>query len=139
MKTELRFKVRSYECDSYAHVNNAVYLHYLEYARWEFLKDIGFDYNAMLEAGFAVYISRIDINYKKSAYPDDELLITSEPVKKGAVSGTLEQKIIRGGDILIEAKVTWAFVDSKTGTPVKIPAQFDLPGLSPDKKNAALR
>jgi acyl-CoA thioester hydrolase len=123
--------VRSYECDSYSHVNNAVYLHYLEYARWEFLKDIGFDYNAMVRAGFAVYISRVEISYKKSAYPDDELLIETTPVKKGAVSGTLQQIITRGGDLIAEAKVIWAFVNSSTGTPAKIPKEFDVPGLSP--------
>jgi acyl-CoA thioester hydrolase len=31
---------------------------------------------------------------------------------------------------LIEAKVTWAFVDSN-GMPAKIPPEFDLPGLKP--------
>jgi acyl-CoA thioester hydrolase len=132
MKTQLRFCVRSYECDSYSHVNNAVYLHYLEYARWEFLKDIGFDYNAMIKAGFGVYISRVEINYKKSAYPDDELLIETTPLKKGAVSGTLGQIITHFDDVIVEAKVTWAFVNLNTGAPAKIPKEFDVPGLSPD-------
>ncbi|MDR2864970.1 MAG: acyl-CoA thioesterase [Spirochaetaceae bacterium] len=131
MKTELRFKVRSYECDSYHHVNNAVYLHYLEYARWEFLKDIGFDYNAMIKAGYAIYISHIDLRYKKSAFPDDELLIESKPIKKGAVSGVIEQKISRGNETIAEAKVSWAFVKAN-GQPTKIPKEFDLPGLLPE-------
>ena len=37
-KTE--FKVRTYECDLYGHVNNAVYLNYFEAARVEFLETI---------------------------------------------------------------------------------------------------
>jgi len=56
------------------------------------------------------------------------VLIKTKPVKKGAASGTLAQQIWRGDDLLIEAKVTWAFVDSK-GKPVKIPPEYDLPGL----------
>lgn len=32
-------RVRGYELDSYGHVNNAVYLQYLEQGRWEFMKD----------------------------------------------------------------------------------------------------
>lgn len=124
--------VRTYECDSYGHVNNATYLNYLEVARYEFLKDIHFDYHGMIEAGYGVYIARVEIDYKKSARVDDRLLILSWPVKKGAVSGIIAQEIRRGDAIIAEAKVTWAFVDSK-GIPVKIPPVWDVPGLGPDK------
>ena len=123
-------KVRTYECDSYGHVNNANYLNYLEYARYEFLKDVGFDYLAMIKAGYGVYIARIVIDYKKPALTGDELFIQSWPVKKGAVSGVIAQEIRRGDELLAEAKVTWAFVDSK-GTPAKIPPEWDMPGLKP--------
>lgn len=131
MTSELTFTVRTYECDSYGHVNNAVYLHYLEYARWKYLKDIGFDYDRAREAGYATYIARVEIDYKQSALTDDTLTITSRPVKKGAVSGTIHQTVMRGTDIIAEADVTWAFVD-KTGRPVRIPPEFDVPGLYPD-------
>jgi acyl-CoA thioester hydrolase len=130
MKTECSLKVRSYECDSYNHVNNANYLNYLEYARWEFLKDIGFDYEKAFKSGYGTYVTRIEINYKKPAFTDDELVIRSCPVKKGAVSGTIAQEIWRGEDLIVEAKVTWAFVDSR-GMPVKIPPEYDVPGLMP--------
>ena len=130
MTTECSLRVRTYECDGYNHVNNANYLNYLEYARYEFLKDVGFDYIKAVEAGYGVYIARIEIDYRKPAFTDDTLVIKSQPVKKGAVSGTLAQEIWRGEDLLIEAKVTWAFVDSK-GMPSKIPPEWDVPGLRP--------
>lgn len=123
-------RVRTYECDSYGHVNNANYLNYLEYARYEFLRDIGFDYFAILKDGYGIYIARIEIDYKKSARTDDELLIKSWPVKKGAVSGVIAQEIWRGEDLLVQAKVTWAFVDSN-GMPTKLPHEWDRPGLKP--------
>jgi acyl-CoA thioester hydrolase len=130
MITECSLRVRTYECDSYNHVNNANYLNYLEYARYEFLKDVGFDYIKAVEAGYGIYIARIEIDYKKPAFTDDTLVIKSQPIKKGAVSGIIAQEIWRGDDLLIEAKVTWAFVDSK-GAPVKVPPEWDLPGLRP--------
>lgn len=133
MVCECTLTVRTYECDSYGHVNNANYLNYLEYARYELLKTIGFDYPAAIAAGYGVYIARVEIDYKRSAVPDDVLLIRSWPVKKGAVSGIIAQRISRGDDVIAEAKVTWAFVDSQ-GIPVKIPAAFDLPGLKPEQK-----
>ena len=123
-------KVRSYECDSYGHVNNANYLNYLEFARYELLNDVGFDYPAMVKAGYGVYVARIEIDYKRPAITDDELFIKSWPVKKGAVSGVIAQQVWRGDDLLIDAKVTWAFVDSN-GMPTKVPPEWDMPGLKP--------
>jgi acyl-CoA thioester hydrolase len=130
MVSECSLKVRTYECDSYGHVNNANYLNYLEYARYELLKDIGFDYEKAINAGYGVFIARIEIDYKRPAVTDDLLTIRTWPIKKGAVSGTFAQEIRRGDDLLIEAKVTWAFVDSH-GAPVRIPKEWDLPGLTP--------
>ena len=132
MISECSLQVRTYECDSYNHVNNANYLNYLEFARYEFLKDVGFDYIKAINSGYGVYIARIEIDYKKPAFVDDALVIRSRPIKKGAVSGVISQEIWRGEDLLIQAKVTWAFVDSK-GMPAKIPPEWDLPGLYPEK------
>ena len=122
--------VRSYECDSYGHVNNANYLNYLEFARYELLKDVGFDYTAMLKAGYGIYVARIEIDYKKPAVTGDELFIKSWPVTKGAASGIIVQEIRRGDDLVVAAKVTWVFVDSR-GMPIKVPPQWDMPGLKP--------
>jgi len=126
------FRVRTYECDAYGHVNNAVYLHYLEMARYEFLRDIGFDYKALIANGYGIYISRVEIDYRKPAFIDDVLAVESEPLKKGAVSGVIGQRILRGGELVAEARVCWAFV-GKEGAPVRIPAEFDLPGLAPER------
>ena len=133
MISERSFRVRTYECDSYGHVNNANYLNYLEFGRYELLKDIGFDYQKAVNAGFGVFIARVEIDYKIPALTDDDLVIKTWPVKRGAVSGVLAQKITRGEDTIAEAKVTWAFVDAKTGMPVRVPKEWDLPGLRPDK------
>ena len=130
MMCECVVQVRTYECDSYGHVNNAAYLNYLEFARYEFLKTIGFDYPAAIKAGYGVYVARLEIEYKKPAVTDDVLIIRSTPIKKGAVSGVIAQEITRGSDSIAHAKVTWAFVDS-SGQPVKVPPAWDLPGLSP--------
>jgi len=92
---------------------------------------MGFDYVGVLKAGYGIYVARIEIDYKKPAFLDDELEITTKPVKKGAVSGVMAQEIWRGKDLLVTANVTWAFVDCN-GMPVKIPAKWDIPGLGPD-------
>jgi acyl-CoA thioester hydrolase len=135
MIAECSLQVRTYECDSYGHVNNANYLNYLELARYEFLKAVNFDYPAMIKAGYGVYVARVEIDYKKPAAADDVLKIQTWPIKKGAVSGIVAQEIWREEDLLVEAKVTWAFVDSR-GMPVKIPAEWDVPGLKPETNDS---
>jgi len=135
MKYYTPLKVRTYECDSYGHVNNAVYLNYLEYGRMDYLQQIGFDYNGILEAGFYLYVTHVDIHYKFSAFFNDELTIETSPIKLGAVTGTIHQRIVKkDGTLCAEADVTWASV-SKDGRPSKIPENFLVEGLRPDSSD----
>src|SRR5574344_2445627 len=113
--------VRSYECDSYSHVNNAVYLNYLEYGRMEFLHAINFDYKGIIEAGYYLYVTHVDIYYKASAFLDDKLFIEVESSKLKKISGECKQVIRKeDGTVCAEATVTWACV-SKNGRPSKVP------------------
>lgn len=133
MKYIAKLTVRSYELDSYNHVNNAVYLQYLEFARMEYLRVIGFDYHSFCEAGLSLYITQIDIRYRFSARLFDELSIEVAPVKLGKLSGSFHQKITnQNGDLCAEADVSWGCVDTN-GRPSRIPEQFMLDGLKPDK------
>lgn len=132
MKYFTTFKVRTYECDSYGHVNNAVYLNYLEFGRMDYLQQCGFDYNGCVKAGFYLYVTHVDIFYKSSAYFGDELTIETEPVKLGAVSGTIHQVIRnQNGVVCAEADVTWASVNSSSGHPAKMPQNLMVSGLDP--------
>ena len=106
-------------------------LHYLEFARHEFLKSAGFDFAGSIASGYGLYVTRIEIDYKRPAILDDLLRIESRVLKKGAVSGVLEQTIRLKETIVAHAKVHWAFVDS-TGKPCRIPDRWNVPGLSPD-------
>ncbi|WP_059369004.1 acyl-CoA thioesterase [Treponema endosymbiont of Eucomonympha sp.] len=131
MKHTAQVVVRTYECDSYRHVNNAVYLNYLEYARMEFLRACGFDYKGLVAAGYYLYITRVDIRYTASAVLDDQLFIDTEQVKLKRIWGTFHQTVYKAdGTVCAEADVTWACVtaDSK---PSPIPDAFLVAGLTP--------
>lgn len=143
MKIKTDFKVRTYECDSYNHVNNAVYLNYLEYARADYMDQTGFRYLDFVEAGYFLYVTHIDIHYKASARYGDELEIETFAIKLGAVSGTFKQVIRRKnadgslGDVCAEAEVSWACVN-KEGRPSKIPSEFMIDAIKPDAADLAL-
>ena len=125
MKHETSLAVRSYECDSYGHVNHAVYVNYLEYARIEFLRAHGFDYAGMVEAGYFMVVAHLDIEYRTPAYAADELRIDTEPAEIRRISGTIRQTIRRGEDVIARAEVRWCVVDRR-GIPTKPPAAYDL-------------
>lgn len=134
MKHIAKLTVRSYELDSYNHVNNAVYLQYLEYARMDYLRTIGFDYPGLFAAGYYLYVTHIDIHYRASVRLYDELSIEVTPVKLGKLSGMFYQKITnQRGELCAEADVSWGCVDS-SGKPSKMPAVFMVSGLEPEKK-----
>ncbi|MGL4981466.1 MAG: acyl-CoA thioesterase [Treponemataceae bacterium] len=136
MKHVATTTVRSYECDAYAHVNNAVYLNYLEYGRMEFLHAAGFDYHSVVKQGLYLYVTHVDIYYKGSALLDDKLFIETYPSKRKAFSGEFKQKIYKEDSTLcVEATVTWACVSKDTGRPSKIPAEFSVDGLNEHTEN----
>ncbi len=133
MKYITTVKVRSYELDSYNHVNNAIYQNYLEYARMDYLEQIGFRYKDFFEAGYFLYVTHVDIKYKASARLGDTLTVESESVKIKTVQGTFHQTIKnQDGIVCVEADVDWTCVNSN-GKPSKIPQEFLVKDLMPDQ------
>jgi acyl-CoA thioester hydrolase len=130
MKHVTPLTVRPYECDSYGHVNHAVYVNYLEHARMQFLHAVGFDYKGLIAAGFFTVISRLDISYRSPAYADDDLEIETEAREARRVSGVFHQVIRRGSVGIAEADVYWCVVDDR-GRPARPPEPFDLRSLVP--------
>ena len=130
MKHTTPLTVRPYECDSYGHVNHAVYVNYLEHARMQFLHAAGYDYKGLIAAGFFTVISRLDIAYRSPAYADDALEIETESRETRRVSGVFHQVIRRGPDVDAEADVHWCVVDG-AGRPARPPERYDLRRLLP--------
>ncbi len=130
MEHNYSLKVRGYECDINGHVNNAEYLRYLEAARMEFLHDIDFPYSRMHELGYAIFVSKIVIEYKAPALPDQTLHITTKPVKRQITNGTFDQTITNGEKTVARAEVTWVVVNPN-GKPCRLPPEFDKEELYP--------
>lgn len=115
-------KVRAYECDFYGHVNNAIYLNYLEFARMEVLEALGLSLRKLKEQDVALVIYRIDISYKFPAVLDDILQIRTTVKSHTNTVCTFRQEICRSGDekLLAEADVTWVCTNLQ-GRPIRIP------------------
>ncbi|MCP4165320.1 MAG: acyl-CoA thioesterase [Chloroflexi bacterium] len=64
---EREFRIRHYECDACGHVNNAVYLAYLEEASFAVAEAFGWPLRRMMDAGFAIVARHYHIEYKQPA------------------------------------------------------------------------
>ena len=122
--------VRWYECDTYGHVNNAIYLHYLEFARENYMRDLGISFNEMRAAGIGLVVARVSIDYRRPAMPEDRLTIITRPLKRTRIGGVLGQRVLRKETLVAEAEVTWVSVNAQ-GRPAPLPTAFDREGLSP--------
>ena len=74
MVFEYKLTVRGYELDSYNHVNNAVYMNYMEQARWEMLKDVGL-LDEFKKRGLLLVVTEAHVRYSQESKVFDKLVV----------------------------------------------------------------
>jgi acyl-CoA thioester hydrolase len=100
----------------------ANYLRFLERARTEWLRALGFDLTALARDHGAMFIVRsLAIDYLRPAALNDEIAVTVELERLGAGQILLEQRITRGAVELARAHVRLACVNTATFRPARIP------------------
>ena len=119
-----KLKVYYEDTDSGGVVYYANYLKFLERARTESLFSIGFS-NKKIQDKFdsLIIVKSCNIDYKKSAYLEDELTVRSFVKSITKTSFIMNQIIIKDKETIVEAQVHLVFVN-KEGKPVKIPGEI---------------
>lgn len=100
---EHEMEVRFRDCDPMGHVNNAVYLTYLEAARFAWWRG-AFGSSGLKDHGFI--IARVEIDFRKESVPGDRLLIRLRVDAVGRKSFTLAYEILnaRTRELVAEAR-----------------------------------
>ena len=119
-----KLKVYYEDTDSGGVVYYANYLKFLERARTEALYSIGYS-NKKVKENFnsLIIVKACNIEYKKSAYLEDELTIRSFVKSVTKTSFSMNQIITRGDDKIVDAQIQLVFVDIN-GKPKKIPDEI---------------
>ena len=99
----------------------ANYLKFIERGRSEWVRDAGLDQNALKASGTVFAVRRVTADYFAPAHFDDDLVVTTEPVKFGGASLTFLQRVMRGDVLLFEATVVVVAVDNN-GKAQRLPA-----------------
>ena len=90
----VEFEARSYELDPYRHLNNGVYINWLEQSRLVYLRDRGLTYDSIPELfGVLVMVVQQGIAYKAQVRLGDRLRCRSRILRFGNSSFTFEQVV----------------------------------------------
>jgi acyl-CoA thioester hydrolase len=109
-----RETVRFRDVDALGHVNNAVFLTYLEEARIGFLVPKGAEAAGMI-------LARVEIDFRAPLRTGDELEIGVRPAGVGTKSFELEYQVRTGETVAAEAKTVLVSFDYETGRSVEVP------------------
>jgi acyl-CoA thioester hydrolase len=104
------FSVRSYELDSYAHLNNGVYLSWFEQSRLEYLQHFGFSYDGFAERKQWMVVARTEVDFRKALLQGEAVVVETRIVAFGRSSVRFNQRMLRaGGDLACEALTVMVF------------------------------
>src|SRR5882724_3903276 len=105
-------------------VYHASYLRFMERGRTNYVRLLGADQRALFEEtakeapGFAFVVRSMQIEFLKPARMDDVLEIATAPEQVKGASILLYQRVTRGEDLLVEARVRVAFVSGGRARPI---------------------
>lgn len=100
------------------------YLKYMERARTEFMRSLGFDRGAVFSAEHLFVVRDIALAYRAPARLDDELSATVNVVDARGASLVLSQSVWRGEDLLVSGDVTIACVGREDLRPRRMPGDM---------------
>ena len=114
MSFRLSLKVRDYECDMQGIVNNAIYQHYLEHARHEYLLSHGLSFAEMNRKGIVIVVVRAELDYRKSLQAGDEFQVTVKAARPIPVRLVFWQSILidQNAPLILKARIICTAVNA---------------------------
>jgi acyl-CoA thioester hydrolase len=112
-----RETVRFRDVDAMGHVNNAVFLTYLEEARIAFLLPLGAEVTHMI-------LARVEIDFRAPLRMGDEIEIGVRPSELGTKSFELEYEVRAGDRVAAEAKTVIVSFDYESGRSIELPESW---------------
>ena len=121
-----RYPVRQYELDVLGHVNNAVYLNWVEQVAIDHVEALGFGRAWSDERGGGWVVREHHVTYHRPVEYGDVVLVTTLPQELGGVRGRRRTEIHREADgvLTTEVMTQWIWVRSSDGRPTRVPADL---------------
>ncbi len=122
----LRRRVEWRDIDRMWHVNNAMYLSYIEDAGVHVAEAHGWPMKRMADEGFALFARQHRIEYRVPAVLGDEIEISTwiSDVQRSTVFRHYAIRRASDGVLLARVRTQWVWVDVKSGRPIRVPEVF---------------
>ncbi len=117
MKYQHSFHVDAADIDELGHVNNVAYLRWVQdvaVAHWQESA------TPEMQAKFFWVVVRHEIDYRKPAFGDEEVTVTTWVGQWTAVTCERFTEIRRGNDLLVQGRTIWCMCDRESERPKRI-------------------
>jgi len=98
------------------------YIKFMERARTEWLRHLGFEQDELRDNDGVIFAVRsVQVDYFLPAKFNDELCVSSKVTQKGKASISIEQEVLRSSDMLCKGVIKVATLDDKSFKPRAMP------------------
>ncbi|HEY5645648.1 MAG TPA: thioesterase family protein [Pseudomonadales bacterium] len=113
--------------DSYGHVNNAVYLGWLERCAWAHSAAVGYPESRCIEMGRGMAVRKLNLEYLAACYRGDRILVANWLVANdGRLRATRRFQVINASraEVSLRGEVLYVCMNLESGRPVRMPPEF---------------
>ena len=115
------------QVDGYGHVNNAVYIAWLDVAAWSHSTALGLSPEACIGSRRGMAVWRTQVNYLTPAFAGDQVQVGTWIVGSDGrlrVTRRFQMRRQADGACLVRALIHYVCIDLDTGRPRRMPAEF---------------
>jgi acyl-CoA thioester hydrolase len=119
--------VQPEDIDAYGHVNNSVYLSWLDRAAWSHSAILGVPLEQCMRARRGMAAQRIEIDYLRAALAGDKVQVATWIESSDArlrVGRRFQLRRARDAQTLARAKVDYVCINLDTGRATRMPPEF---------------
>jgi acyl-CoA thioester hydrolase len=119
--------VRPQDIDAYGHVNNAVYLTWLDRAAWSHSAALGVPLEHCVAVRRGMAATRIEIDYLRSAQASDTVRVATWITRADArlrVERRFQLVRASDGETLARARIEYVCINLDSGRATRMPEQF---------------
>ena len=121
---ELRIRIKTYDIDFVGHVNNIVYIRWLEDLRLEFL-DAHLPLGPLQEQGIAPIVVSTNIHYRQGIFLSDQHVLGRMWISEmQRASFFLAAEFVVDGEVRCSATQRGTLIDTARNRPIRIPAHL---------------
>ena len=127
------------DCDAQNHVNNAVYIQWMDKAAYAHSSSVGYDWKRLQELCATFVVRRHEIDYLAPTFANDRLVVATWPCVMKRFNATRRHQIVRLSDgiTVARAHTQWIYLDTKTGRPKRMPEEMILAFEPRDSANSS--